>query len=40
MIRLILATPLLLAGEIPGRVGDTLFNLGATVAGSSLRRNP
>lgn len=40
MLRLIIATPLLIAGEIPGKVGDHLFNLGAIVAGSSLRRNP
>lgn len=38
MIRIFLAAPLLIASSGARMASDTLFNLGATVAGSSLRR--
>lgn len=37
-VRLVASMPLLLASGIGGRVGPHLFNAGAIVAGSKLRK--
>lgn len=40
MIRLLVASPLLIASDVARTTSDTLFNLGAIVAGSTIRRQP
>ena len=38
MIRLIMASPLLIASDVTRNASTILFNLGATVAGSPIRK--